>query len=60
MRTGAEPRGGGGVTGFPGILHIFCPNHNFLRFCYNTGTIELRIFVGFDSNRSNIVKNLLQ
>ena len=31
------------------------PNRDTLRFCYDTGTIELRIFVGFGSNRSNIV-----
>ena len=30
-----------------GILQISCPNRDALRFCYDTGTIELRIFVGF-------------
>ena len=43
-----------------GILQISCPNRDALRFSYDTGTIELRIFVGFGSNRSNIVRNSLQ
>ena len=43
-----------------GILQISCPNRDALRFCYDTGTIELRIFVGFGSNRSNIVNNSLR
>ena len=37
-----------------GILQISCLNRDGLRFYYDTGTIELRIFVGFGSNRSNI------
>ena len=37
-----------------------CTNRDALRFCYDTGTIELRIFVGLGSNRSNIVKNSLR
>ena len=36
------------------------PNRDALRFCYDTCTIELRIFVGFGSNRSNIVNNSLR
>ena len=43
-----------------GILQISCPNRDALRFCYDTGTTELRIFVGFGSNRSNIVTNSLR
>ena len=36
------------------ILQISCPNRDALRFCYDTGTIELRISVGFGSNRSKL------
>ena len=43
-----------------GILQISCTNRDALRFSYDTGTIELRLFVGFGSNRSNIVKNSLR
>ena len=43
-----------------GNLQISCPNRDALRLCYDTGTIELRIFVGFGSNRSNIVTNSLR
>jgi len=30
-----------------GILKNSCPSRDALRFCYDTGTIELRLFVGF-------------
>ena len=46
-----------GFVRIRGILQISCPNRDALRFCYDTGAIELRIFVGFGSNRSNIVAN---
>ena len=39
---------------------ISYPNRDALIFCYDTGTIELRIFMGFGSNRSNIVTNSLR
>ena len=42
------------------ILQISCPNRDYLIFCYDTGTIELRIIVRLGSNRSNIVKNSLR
>ena len=48
------------ILGFVRISGISCPNRDALRFCYDTGTIELRIFVGFGSNHSNIVKNSLR
>ena len=34
-----------GFVRIRGILQIFCPNRDCLRFCSDTGTIELRIFV---------------
>ena len=50
-----------GFVRIRGILRIYCPNRDALRFCHDTGTIkELRIFVGFGWNRSNIVKNSLR
>ena len=49
-----------GFVRIRGILQISCPNRDALWFCYDTVTIELRIFVGFGSNRSNIVKNSLR
>ena len=49
-----------GFVRIRGILQISCPNRDALIFCYDTGTIDLRIFVGFGSNRSNIVTNLLR
>ena len=49
-----------GFVRIRGILQISCPNRDALRLCYDTGTIELRIFVGFGSNRSNIVNNSLR
>ena len=33
------------------------PVRDTVRFSYDTATIELRIFVGFGSNRTNILKN---
>ena len=34
-----------GIVRIRGILQISCTNRDALRFCYDTGTIELRIFV---------------